>query len=52
MGSAISSRQDFDGVALRQLARRTKNADQARRLLSLASIYTAALVRGPLASAA
>ena len=39
MGSAISLRQDFDGLALRQLARRTKNADQARRLLALASIY-------------
>lgn len=39
MGSAISLRQDFDGLALRQLARQTKNADQARRLLALASIY-------------
>ena len=39
MGSAISLRQDFDGLALRHLARRTKNADQARRLLALASIY-------------
>ncbi|NRP75785.1 hypothetical protein ILFOPFJJ_06708 [Ensifer psoraleae] len=39
MGSAISLRQDFDGLALRQLARQAKNADQARRLLSLASIY-------------
>ena len=39
MGSAISLRQDFNGLALRQLARQTKNADQARRLLALASIY-------------
>lgn len=39
MGSAVSLRDDFDGSRLRQLARQTKNADQARRLLALASIY-------------
>ncbi|MGF9566606.1 winged helix-turn-helix domain-containing protein [Neorhizobium sp. BT27B] len=39
MGSAISLRSDFDGAKLRLLARQTRNADQARRLLSLASIY-------------
>jgi len=39
MGSAISLRQDFGGAALRLLARQTKDADQARRLLALASIY-------------
>jgi transposase len=39
MGSAISLRSDFDGNGLRLLARQTKDASQARRLLSLASIY-------------
>ena len=39
MGSALSLRRDFDGLALRRLARQTRNADQARRLLALASIY-------------
>lgn len=39
MGSAISLREDFDGAMLRRLARGTKNANQSRRLLSLAEIY-------------
>ncbi|MBZ5763872.1 winged helix-turn-helix domain-containing protein, partial [Rhizobium sp. VS19-DR104.2] len=39
MGSALSLRRDFDGTGLRLLARQTKDANQARRLLSLASIY-------------
>ncbi|PDT42081.1 IS630 family transposase [Sinorhizobium fredii] len=39
MGSAISLRLDFDGEHLRRLARQTKDAAQARRLLALASIY-------------
>ncbi|MCQ1856309.1 helix-turn-helix domain-containing protein [Neorhizobium galegae] len=39
MGSAISLRADFNGDDLRQLARQTKDADQARRLLALAMIY-------------
>lgn len=39
MGSAISLRSDFDGNGLRFLARQTKDAAQARRLLALASIY-------------
>jgi len=39
MASPIPLRDDFDGSALRRLARATKDADQARRLLSLASIY-------------
>lgn len=39
MGSAISLRSDFDGNRLRRLARQTKDASQARRLLALASIY-------------
>lgn len=39
MGSAISLRGDFDGERLRRLARQTKDAAQARRLLALALIY-------------
>lgn len=39
MGSAISLREDFDGAQLRRLARQTKDAAQARRLLALAVIY-------------
>jgi len=39
MGSAICLRSDFDGDGLRLLARQTKDARQARRLLALASIY-------------
>lgn len=39
MGSALSLRSDFDGAGLRRLARQTRDADQARRLLALASIY-------------
>jgi hypothetical protein len=36
---AFSLRNDFDGPSLRQLARRSKSANQARRLLALAEIY-------------
>ena len=39
MGSAISLRSDYDGDGLRRLARQTRDADQARRLLAVASIY-------------
>ena len=39
MGAAIGLRQDFDGAALRWLARTTKSANQTRRLLALAQIY-------------
>ena len=39
MGLAIGLRDDFDGAALRRLARVTKSANQARRLLALAEIY-------------
>ncbi len=38
----IPLRSDFDAAALRGLARRTKDAPQARRLLALASIYEGA----------
>jgi transposase len=39
MGSAIGLREDFDGAALRRLARASKEAGQTRRLLALAEIY-------------
>ena len=39
MGASISLRDDFDGTALRRLARQSKSANQARRLLALAEIY-------------
>lgn len=39
MGSAISLRDDFDGAALRRLARGSKCADQTRRRLALTEIY-------------
>lgn len=39
MGSSVSLRDDFDAPALRLLAKRTRNADQGRRLLALAAVY-------------
>jgi transposase len=39
MGAAIGLRDDFDGASLRRLARASKSANQARRLLALAEIY-------------
>ena len=39
MGLAIALRVDFDGATLRRLARKTKNANQSRRMLVLAEIY-------------
>lgn len=39
MGSAILLRSDYDGDGLRHLARETKDASQARRLLALATIF-------------
>lgn len=39
MGSAIGLRDDFDGAALRRVARGSKSANQTRRLLGLAEIY-------------
>lgn len=39
MGTAIGLRDDYDGPALRRLARGSKSANQARRLLALAEIY-------------
>jgi transposase len=42
MGAAIALRDDLDGRTLRRLARLTKDAPQARRLLTLAEIYDGA----------
>ncbi|MBX9895696.1 MAG: helix-turn-helix domain-containing protein [Nitrosomonas sp.] len=39
MGAAIKLREDYDGPALRALAKKTKDAGQSRRLLALAEIY-------------
>ena len=39
MGAAIGLRADFDGAALRRLARKTTQTNQSRRLLALAEIY-------------
>lgn len=39
MATPIPLRVDFDGLGLRRLARETKDANQARRLLALAAIY-------------
>jgi transposase len=39
MGAAIGLRDDFDGASLRRLARGTRSANQARRLLALAEVY-------------
>jgi transposase len=39
MGAAIGLREDYDGPALRRLAKQTRHASQARRLLALAAIY-------------
>ena len=42
MTAAVGLRTDFDGEALRHLARRAKDGGQARRLLALATIYDGA----------
>jgi transposase len=42
MARAISLRDDFDAAMLRQLAKKSKNGPQTRRLLSLAAIYDGA----------
>lgn len=39
MAAPIGLREDFDGSALRGLAKRTRDATQMRRLLALAEIY-------------
>jgi len=42
MAAAVRLRSDFTAADLRRLARRSRNANQARRLLALASIYDGA----------
>ena len=42
MASPLPLRTDFDAATLRGEARRSTNADQTRRLLSLAAIYDGA----------
>jgi len=39
MAAPIPLRSDYDGPSLRALARQSRDADQTRRLLALASIY-------------
>jgi transposase len=39
MSAAIGLRDDFEAADLRQLARKARDADQARRLLALAGVY-------------
>ena len=39
MGRTVALREDFDGPALRRLAKASKDAGQSRRLLALAEIY-------------
>ena len=39
MGLAIALRDDYDGAALRRLAKASKDANQTRRLLALAVVY-------------
>ena len=41
MAAPIALREDFDGLALRVLARKTRDSNQGRRLLALAEIYDA-----------
>ena len=41
MAGPVGLREDFDGSALRGLAKRTRDANQMRRLLALAEIYDA-----------
>jgi len=43
MSAPIPLRQDFDASQLRELAKKTKNAPQARRLVALAAIYDGAM---------
>jgi transposase len=41
--TAIPLRGDFDAAALRSVAKKTKDAAQARRLIALAAIYEGAM---------
>ena len=39
MAAPVALRSDYDGKALRRLAKASKDADQTRRLLALAVVY-------------
>ena len=39
MAAPVALRSDYDGKALRRLAKASKDADQTRRLLALAAVY-------------
>ena len=43
MSAAIALREDYDAVLLRELAKRSDDADQVRRLLALAVVYDGGL---------
>ena len=43
MGSAVELRTDFSAAALRKLAKKSKDNNQARRLLALAAVLAVAL---------
>jgi len=42
LGRAVTLRRDFDGAALRRLAKVSKDGGQSRRLVALAEIYDGA----------
>ena len=48
MGRAVALREDFDGPALRRLAKASKDAGQSRQLLALAEIYDGCSAPGSL----
>jgi len=39
MAAAIALRDDYDAPRLRELAKRSEDADQTRRLMALAAVY-------------
>ena len=43
MSAGIALREDYDAVLLRELAKRSDDADQVRRLLALAVVYDGGL---------
>ena len=43
MSAAIALREDYDAVSVRELAKRSDDADQVRRLLALAVVYDGGL---------
>ena len=45
MGRAVALREDFDGPALRRLAKASKDAGQSRRLLALLRFTMVAVAR-------